>query len=544
MEGFDFYRGQKAEWLEDLIGKYKSGICNTFVLHGNIGDYPAPGILLMDYLMIGLNELEFEDVCIYNQANPIEVLKGNINISKSEWMFDELCGLITDNKTKKAIIIEYPEFIVPNIPVSQMQEYVQNRFIMLHKAINSSQFMNSNNIVIFMCEAQSEINQRFINSNTRSHIIGISYPNEQERLDEINYLISTSDVKLKYELSVEQLAKLTAGLTRVNIEDIFLQAEQTGVLEKQLIVERKRELIQKEYASVIEILDADGYTFADYAGQEHLKSYHREVIIEPILNGETSIVPKGVLYSGPPGTGKTHFARCLAGEANINFVEFKISKILDMWVGEAEKKFEKALTCFKSIAPVGVFIDEIDQVFSRGDNSGNSVQKNLFGMFLSVLSDPSNRGKILFIGATNYPNKLDEALKRTGRFDKKIPFLPPTKEERVEMFKLQLSKCGYPYKLDNYDETLIADKTDMYTQAEIEGVVVKALEVVKRRKMACIDYEVLNFAVDNVVSFKNEKIKEMTDIAIAECNDMEFLPNKYKEEKAKSCNVNSRRTAR
>lgn len=536
-----------ANWFRDLKEKYNTGVSNNFVIHGNIGDYTVPGIYLKNYLCLKLEEMGFTEIISYNKASSIEVVKGDTLIANED-AFMCLCNLIslTDNiNTKRAVIIEYPEFLVPNTPITQMNDYVQNRVIMLHRAVNGEAFINSDNIVIFICETKGEINQRFVNSNSRSHTISIDFPNEEERLEMLKYLEDTTKEKVEKEVSLEKLSKLTAGLTRVSIEDIYLQAEQVGILKKEFIIQRKNELIRREYGEVIEIFDTDGYSFEDYAGQEHLKNYHREVIINPILEGDVDIVPKGVLYSGPPGTGKTFFAKCLAGEANINFVEFKISKILDMWVGEAEKRFEKALACFMSIAPVGVFIDEIDQVFSRGENSGNEIAKNLFGMFLSVLSEPKNRGRILWVAATNYPNHLDDALKRTGRFDKKIPFLPPNHEERKQVFKIQLDGCNYPFKLNEVDYELIANKTNDYTQAEIEGVVVKALEVARRRKNPYIDSSTVLFAIENIVSVKNNKIKEMTDIAIMECNDMELMPIEYRELKRNLNTVNSkRRTAR
>ena len=126
----------------------------------------------------------------------------------------------------------------------------------------------------------------------------------------------------------------------------------------------------------------------------------------------------------------------------MNCVEFKMSKILDKYVGEAEKNLEKAFSVFRALAPVIVFIDEADQALQRGDNDTNSVNRNLFGMFLAEMSKPENRGKIIWIAATNYPNKIDEALKRAGRFDKKIPFFAPA-DKAEERFEDTLEKRLY-----------------------------------------------------------------------------------------------------
>jgi len=192
----------------------------------------------------------------------------------------------------------------------------------------------------------------------------------------------------------------------------------------------------KEFNEVIEVFDTKGFSLEDFAGQDDIKTYFKEVVIDAIRNDDLDIVPKGVMLMGPPGTGKTFFARCLAGDAGINFVEFKMSKILGKYVGESEKSMEKALSVFRALAPVGVFMDEIDQSLSRGkgDDGGSSVNSNIFGMLLAEMSKPENRGKILWMAATNYPNNVDEALKRAGRFDKKIPYLTIVRRKKGKIF--------------------------------------------------------------------------------------------------------------
>jgi transitional endoplasmic reticulum ATPase len=522
----------KTKWMDSLIKKYKAGISNLFMITGNIGDYAVPGELFKEYLVdelkiLGMNQIISYDYSVgsyYHKGNQPSTQDG-VRDTQSDW--NKMIKDLQSPTGKIAYIIEYPEFLVPNgMNGGGVDDYTKKRLIDLHKVINGQGFLDSDHILIFVTEVKSNINSMFISSNARTFPITVDYPSEEERKAFIQHLVETSEEQIDFKIDIAKFAKLTAGLTRVNIEDIYLLAETNGVLDKDMIMERKKELIYKEFGEIIEIFDTEGYSLNDFAGQEHIKSYHREVVIEPILEGDTSIVPKGLLYMGPPGTGKTYFSKCLAGDANINFVEFKMSKILDKYVGEAERNLEKALSCFASLAPVGVFIDEIDQALSRGDNDSNSVSRNLFGMFLAFLSEPSHRGKILWIGATNYPNKLDEALKRAGRFDKKIPFLPPSKDERIEVFKIHLKRNGFPYQIEDYSQ--LGEKTEMYTQAEIENVVVKALEIAKRKKHQVIKEDTLLYAIECMISSQNQKVKEMTDIALNECNDREFLPNQYK----------------
>ena len=512
----------EAKWIKTLKEKYLSGISNFFIITGNINDYPAPNFLFKDYLLKELSLFGIEE------AHHISVGVGipNEYIDRMDYL-ENIC---LSNDKKRVIIIDFPEFIFPNIPSDSLSNLNASEFVRLFNVINDRRFIKSNNMIIFLTESKYSINEKLLGANSRSYLLEVGFPSLKERLEFLEYLQKTSNKKIRYEVSLEEFARITAGLTLVGIEDIYLQGEMLGVLKKDFVVERKKELINKEYGEVLEVLDSDKYDFSDFAGQEHLKRYHKEVVIEPILSGDTRIVPKGILYTGPPGTGKTHFARCLSGEAGINFVELKMSKILNKWVGESEKRFEKALTCIKSIAPVGVFIDEIDQAFSRGDDESNSVSRNLFGMFLTVLSDPDNRGNIIWIGACNYPNKIDDALKRTGRFDKKIPFLPPDSADRIKTIKIHLDKTGLKNNIKDKELDFLSSKLNGYTQAEIEGVVIKALELSLRKKKEEITVGELIKAVDTVSNNNGEKIDEMIDISIKECNDKEFLSKTYLDE--------------
>lgn len=535
---------KQPKWYKTLQDKYKAGITNVFLVTGNIGDYTTPGVMLSEFLVEQLRLLEMTRIVTFDFSEGSRFFEGEAPIISDDEneqgdqqplkpsVEDDWSNMLVDLKDefgKTSYIIEYPEFLIPKANNGYVEETTKKRLIDLHKVMNDRSFLNSNHILILVTQAQSDIHDMFLNANSRTAPITIEFPNVDERLEMIRHLKSTSEREIQWELSEIQFAKLTAGLSRVHLEDLYLLAEDKGILEKQMVMGRKEELIKKEFGEVIEIFDTEGYSLNDFAGQEHIKEFHREAVIQPILDGDASFVPKGLLYMGPPGTGKTFFSRCLAGEANINFVEFKMSKILDKYVGEAERNLEKAFNCFKSLAPVGVFIDEIDQALQRGgDNDGNSVNKNIFGMFLAFLSDPSNRGQIIWVGATNYPNKLDEALKRAGRFDKKIPFFPPTEPERVAVFQYHFKKTGFPLAIQDYEA--LGKATDRYTQAEIENIVVKTLELAKRKKHQTINDELVTYAMDCIISAQNERIQEMIDIALDECNDMEFLPKQYQEQ--------------
>jgi hypothetical protein len=137
---------------------------------------------------------------------------------------------------------------------------------------------------------------------------------------------------------------------------------------------------------------------------------------------------------------------------------------------------------------------------------------------------PSGYNYLFSIEVAN-PIAVALALKRTGRFDKKIPFFAPTEAERELVFKKRITKTS-PAST-NIDYADLAKRTRGFTQAEIEGVVVKALELAIRKGINVIRSEDLNNALMYMYSAQNAKIVEMENIALLECNDVEFLPDDY-----------------
>ncbi|MCM1047159.1 MAG: ATP-binding protein [Clostridiales bacterium] len=523
------------KWQAEIQQLYKGQISNAFMITGNIGDYAYETTYLKDYLVRFLldknriGHFNLEDVYIYDiNSGGVSYNSGGKKVVNLGSLFE----LMSQPTGQNGFIFYYPEYLIPaGDMISDKDKQIITGF---HSIINSSNFVTSANIAIFVTESTTNIHPMFLGNNSRISLINIELPDEDQRLAFFNSWASSHKEimhDIRMQIDAKGVARLTAGLQLVSLEDIILTAYNDGWLTIAMILEKKKAIIRKEFGEVIEIFDTEGLSLSKFAGQDTIKNYFKEVVIDALKNGDTDIVPKGVLLMGPPGTGKTYFAKCLAADSGINFVEFKLSKILGKYVGESEKSMEKALQVFRALSPCGVFMDEIDQSMSRGQggsDGASSVNANLFGMLLAEMSKPSNRGKILWFAATNYPNNVDEALKRPGRFDKKIPFFAPSKGERAAIFKLKLNEDKNLPMGDDVKIDYLVEKSDGYTQAEIEAVVVKARELAKRKKRSSITQNIVELAMSYMLSNQNEKIHEMEDIALKECNDQEFIPDAYK----------------
>ncbi len=156
--------------------------------------------------------------------------------------------------------------------------------------------------------------------------------------------------------------------------------------------------------------------------------------------------PRGILFSGPPGTGKTMLARAIANEAGIPMFSISAGELNEVYAGvgtmRLRKVFEKARECAPSI----VFIDEIDAVATKR-NHGNGDQ-NTINYLLTAMDGFSHADGVIVLAATNMEEELDPAIKRPGRFDKIIRFESPTSEHRKKMFGVHARKFAVSPEID------------------------------------------------------------------------------------------------
>ena len=211
--------------------------------------------------------------------------------------------------------------------------------------------------------------------------------------------------------------------------------KQAVIISDETVVEFNPEPIEVAEEAVPEV------TYEDIGGLEDEIKKVREMVELPLKHPEIFErlgiePPKGVLLHGPPGTGKTLLAKAVANETNSHFILINGPEIMSKYYGQSEENIRKKFEEATKNAPSIIFIDEIDAIASKREETRGEVERRVVAQLLANMDGLQSRGKVVVIAATNVPNLLDPALRRPGRFDREIEIGVPGKLGRLDILKI------------------------------------------------------------------------------------------------------------
>lgn len=327
----------------------------------------------------------------------------------------------------------------------------------------------------------------------------IGVPDTEGRLEILK--IHTRNMKLESNVNLEKIAKECHGFVGADLAQLCTEAAMTCIREKIIDIDWENNMIDAKILDSLVVtnehfrdalgktdpsalrethIENPNITWSDIGGLEETKEELQELIQYPVEHPELfdefgSTPPKGILFYGPPGCGKTLLAKAIASESNANFISVKGPELLTMWVGESESNVRNVFDKARGAAPCVIFFDEIDSIAQqRGNNVGDSgVSDRVLNQLLTEMDGMNPKKNVFIVAATNCPEKLDRAILRPGRFDKCIYIQTPDLKSRIAVLQASLKKTKI---CPEVEIEKIAEATDGFSCADLTGIVQNAIK--------------------------------------------------------------------
>jgi len=543
-------------WAKDLSEKYYSRSFSMFVLHGNVRD-------LVPLVNEGTAEFvpleQFLTTALFGQRDLVlQYDRGGLSFGSAESQadfrralegYDSFHGTnfaqglprnpdailnildnylrlrIADNK-KIALILDFAETIAPAGDVSGMPAEDRNSLVILKRWARNPAFLKADLTICLIAENEVELNQGIV-QNPGVSSIEIPLPDYPERLQFIRSQLKNIELPTGSDVSDETLAKLGAGLKRVQLASLIAHATQNRQpLTMKVLTQRKKELIESESGGLLEFVQSR-FDLSLVAGNDQAKRKLQDAAAA-IRAGNTDVLPMGYVICGPVGTGKTFITTCFAGEVGIPAVTLK--NFRSMWQGVTEGNLERVLTLLRAMSPIAVIVDEADAQLGDRSSSGDSgVSNRVFAQIAQFMGNTELRGKVIWFLLTCRPDLLPVDLKRQGRAEEHIAlFYPDTQEERLALLRAMQKKIGMPI-LSADIEKFFLERSESLSGADIEAVLVRSELRSRLMKKTAVDTEDLKAALEDFIPpYYPTEIELQKLVAVLECTSRSLLPQKYR----------------
>ncbi len=420
-----------------------------------------------------------------------------------------------------AVIIRYGEAVAPPSRGEMMLDSDRLKVITLENWFTDSAFVASSDIVFVVSETLHGISERIVDLPYCS-AIKIDRPDEDQRRKYIEYLIKED--KIQTAVEPRQIAYNCAGLSLLSMRQIFRQgAYKAQPLTPELVFEKTKEIIEKELEGHIEF-PVLNYGFERIIGASKLLKKLSE--LKSCIRGDNpEVMPVGILVAGANGVGKTFIYKAFAKECG--WVAVVLKNIRGPYVGQTEKNWERIRSVLEAMGNVMVLYDEADTEIGGRSAQTHEVDRRLFGNILKMMSDPGNRGKIIWIIITARPDRLEPDIKRSGRAGDHLPVFDNEGEEREIFIKYVLAQAGIAlekFSPEQYDDFLRL--TSEYYPADFDQL----LTQLRRRKLVEGDL-IPEMVIDEVKDFIPSDVARQREyqelLAALECTSRELLPSRY-----------------
>ncbi|CDF35452.1 transitional endoplasmic reticulum ATPase (valosin-containing protein), Cell division control protein 48 [Chondrus crispus] len=338
--------------------------------------------------------------------------------------------------------------------------------------------------------------------------LDIGVPDETGRLEILR--IHTKNMKLDDSVDLESIASETHGFVGADLAQLCTEAALQCIREKMDVIDLDDDTIEAEVLDSLAVTQAHfkfalgtsnpsalretavevpNVTWDDIGGLTKVKQELQETVQYPVEHPEMfekyGMSPsKGVLFYGPPGSGKTLLAKAIANECQANFISVKGPELLTMWFGESESNVRELFDKARQSAPCVLFFDELDSIArARGSSAGDAggAGDRVINQILTEIDGVGVKKNVFVIGATNRPDILDPAIMRPGRLDQLVYIPLPDEESRVQIFKAALKKSPIA---EDVSLTELAKALEGYSGADITEICQRACKFAIREAIA------------------------------------------------------------
>lgn len=538
-------------WASRLVSLYQSHAANQFLLYGNVNDR-----FLLDPRTLGsLYEFlarvilpRFDVVLSYDLGNGVRIEKGGEIVTKwpafrespelprapraaTEWLtrffrYSANLARLGQEAYQIGFYMKSAHLVAPALPGAL--NYDLSALAMLMRDWAADDQLTRHALATFLiAENLNDLHPLLVN-HPRAAPIEVPLPSTEELRDALQ-LMSTEHAAVLSEFApaYDTLAHQLTGTTLTSVENLLrVNTHAKTVLHAGDLVSMRKELVEKDSAGLIEFIESKR-TLDDFHAQERLKTWLRQDIRLWQMN-DVQALPMGYLLCGPVGTGKTYLVECLAGEAGVPVV--KLKNFRDKWVGSTEGNLEKIFRLLKGLGRCFVFIDEADQALGKRDAGSNDsgLSGRIYGMFAEQMSNPANRGRIVWILASSRPDLIEIDLKRPGRVDVKIPIFPATSaSEGFTLLRALAKRRGVELQESDFAaiEPLIPK---LLTAGAAESIAVKLYRSVRVEGLS--PFDALRDTLDGYQPPVPADVMEF-QIALAarEASDGDFVPEMFRQ---------------
>jgi AAA+ superfamily predicted ATPase len=546
-------------WARDFSEKYYSRSFALFVLYGNVRDCvplrvrqgDPSFVSFEDFLSLGL--FGQRDLMLHydrgglsfgtpaTQADFRRALEGYDSFHGTNYsqgglprnpdavlnLLDNYLRLRIADGKKIGLVIDFAETIAPAGDVSSMSAEDRNSLVIFKRWARNAAFLDADVTICLISENQIELNQGIV-QHPGVASIAIPLPDYAERLEFIRAQLKARELPAGSEVNDESLAKLGAGLKRVQLQGLISHAvENHQPLTLKSLSQKKKDLIEAESAGLLEFVQSR-FDLSFVAGNDQAKRKLQDAA-SAIRAGNTDVLPMGYVICGPVGTGKTFITTCFAGEVGIPAVTLK--NFRSMWQGVTEGNLERVLSLLKAMSPIAVIVDEADAQLGDRSNSGDSgVGNRVFAQIAQFMGNTEYRGKVIWFLLTCRPDLLPVDLKRQGRAEEHIAlFYPETPEERLALLRAMQRKIGmktFPAEI----ETFFLNRAGGLSGADIEAVLVRSHMRSSLQNKAVVDAEDLQGALEDFIPpYYPTEIDLQNMVAVLECTSKSLLPKQYRD---------------